>query len=124
MSHEWSAASHAHCQPTSARCHMFADPAGSTVSAFWCAKHSTAPVVSLLCGPCLRGAERCSAWLSQILMASDPLWATLFAGVLGSAEQDLGPSGWAGGALIIAGAVLAGTGGSAPHGQRLPDEHE
>ena len=63
-------------------------------------------------------------WRLQILMASDPLWATLFAGVLGSAEQDLGPSGWAGGALIIAGAVLAGTGGSAPHGQRPPDEHE
>ena len=34
--------------------------------------------------------------LPQILMASDPLWATLFAGVLGSAEQDLGPAGWAG----------------------------
>ena len=42
-------------------------------------------------------------WLRlQILMASDPLWATLFAGVLGAAEQDLGPAGWAGGALIIA----------------------
>jgi hypothetical protein len=68
----------------------------------------------------LRGCGR----LSQILMASDPLWATLFAGVLGSAEQDLGPAGWAGGGLIIAGAVLAGTGGSAPHGQRPPDELE
>lgn len=60
----------------------------------------------------------------QILMASDPLWATLFAGLLGSAEQNLGPSGWAGGGLIIAGAVLAGTGGSEHHQQRQTDEDE
>jgi drug/metabolite transporter (DMT)-like permease len=70
------------------------------------------------------GQSMISSSQTQILMASDPLWATLFAGVLGSAEQDLGPAGWAGGALIIAGAVLAGTGGSAPHGQRPPDELE
>ncbi len=41
--------------------------------------------------------------MMQILLASDPLWATLFAGVLGSAEQDLGAFGWAGGALIVSG---------------------
>lgn len=48
----------------------------------------------------------------QILLASDPLWATLFARVLGGGEGDLRPSGWAGGALIVAGAVVAGVAGS------------
>ena len=49
---------------------------------------------------------------AQILLASDPLWATLFARALGGGEGDLGPSGWAGGALIVAGAVVAGVAGS------------
>lgn len=51
-------------------------------------------------------------------MASDPLWATLFAGVLGSREQDLGTFGFAGGALIIAGAVLAGSSSGLQSGEQ------
>ncbi len=52
----------------------------------------------------------------QILMASDPLWATLFAGLLGSQEQDLGSFGYIGGACIVGGAVLAGTRGPSKAG--------
>lgn len=72
------------------------------------------------------GQKTISSSQTQILLASDPLWATLFAGVLGSAEQDLGAFGWAGGAAIVTGAVLAasssGGGGSSSERRRQDDE--
>jgi hypothetical protein len=49
----------------------------------------------------------------QVLLASDPLWAALFAGLISSSERDLGAAGWAGGALIVSGAMVAGVGSAA-----------
>lgn len=49
----------------------------------------------------------------QVLLASDPLWAAVFARSLGGGEGDLGPLGWPGGGLIVAGARLS---------DRLPDK--
>lgn len=64
--------------------------------------------------------------LMQILMASDPLWATLISGLpfFASGEQDLGPGGWVGGACIVAGAILAGSGGPAAPEQAPHDEDD
>lgn len=48
-----------------------------------------------------------SASKTQIILATDPLWASLFARVLGSAEQSLGLVGWAGAAGILAASAVA-----------------
>lgn len=58
------------------------------------------------------GQSSISASQTQVLLASDPLWAALFARPLGGGEGDLGPLGWPGGGLIVAGAVVAGIAGS------------
>ncbi len=58
-------------------------------------------------------------------MASDPIWATLFAGLLGAQEQDLGTLGVLGGILVVAGAALAGShGGGSPRAPRQPGEDD
>ena len=66
----------------------------------------------LLCSVLLQaiGQKTCSSSQTQILLASDPLWATLFSGVLGSGEQALGGYGLSGGGAIVGGAVVAGIG--------------
>lgn len=56
------------------------------------------------------GQRSCSSSQTQLLLATDPLWATLFAGLLGSSEQMMDPFGFVGGAAIVAGAVTAGVG--------------
>ena len=62
------------------------------------------------------GQGTCGASQTQLLLASDPLWATLFAGLLCGSEQMMGTLGYAGGAAIVAGAVIAGVGSVQPHG--------
>ena len=71
-----------------------------------------APVASWGLGTALQaaGQRSCTSSHTQLLLASDPLWATLFAGLLGSAEQSMGVLGWAGGTAIVGGAVIAGVG--------------
>ena len=56
------------------------------------------------------GQKTCSSSQTQILLASDPLWATLFSGFVGSGEQALGAYGLLGGGAIVGGAVVAGVG--------------
>ena len=63
------------------------------------------------------GQRSCTSSHTQLLLASDPLWATLFAGLLGSSEQSLGLLGCAGGAAIGGGAVIAGVGSMQPRQQ-------
>lgn len=49
-----------------------------------------------------------SAARTQIILASDPVWATLFAGLLlGADEQNLGSLGWLGAGLILAASLLS-----------------
>ena len=55
----------------------------------------------------LRAQRVVSASKTQIILATDPLWASLFARVLGSAEQSLGLVGWAGAAGILAASAVA-----------------
>lgn len=54
----------------------------------------------------LVGQQSISATRTQIILASDPVWATLFAGLLlGSSEQQLGVWGWVGAACILLASV-------------------
>ncbi len=67
------------------------------------------------------GQKTCSSSQTQILLASDPLWATLFSGLLGSGEQALGAYGLLGGGAIVGGAVVAGVGSSRGEQQKQRD---
>ena len=56
----------------------------------------------------MQGQRDVSAARTQIILASDPVWATIFAGVLlGADEQNLGPVGWVGAACILAASLLS-----------------
>lgn len=44
---------------------------------------------------------------TQIILATDPVWATLFAGLLGSAEQSLGALGWVGAACVLGASAVS-----------------
>ena len=56
----------------------------------------------------LMGQQSISAARTQIILASDPLWATLIAGLLlGSSEQQLGFWGWIGAVCILSASVTS-----------------
>lgn len=55
----------------------------------------------------LRAQKTVSASRTQIILATDPLWASAFAKLLGSAEQGLGAVGWAGAAGILAASIVS-----------------
>ena len=58
-----------------------------------------------------KGQSQVSSALAMIILASDPLWATLFAGLVGGNEQHLGwPLGWVGAAAILSASVIASIG--------------
>ncbi len=58
----------------------------------------------------LKAQTMVSPSLTNIVLATDPLWATLFSGLLGSGEQRLGLQGWLGGGCIIAACIIASRG--------------
>lgn len=55
----------------------------------------------------MRAQGSVSASRTQIILATDPVWATLFAGVLGAAEQSLGTLGWAGAGCVLAASAVS-----------------
>ena len=55
----------------------------------------------------LKAQSMVSPSLTNIVLATDPLWATLFSGLLGSGEQRLGLQGWLGGSCIILACIIA-----------------
>ena len=57
-----------------------------------------------------KGQSQVSSAVAMIILASDPLWATLFAGLVGANEQHLGPLGWVGATGIISASVIASVG--------------
>ena len=57
-----------------------------------------------------KGQAEVSSAVAMIILASDPIWATLFAGLVGANEQHLGPLGWCGAASILSASVIASLG--------------
>ncbi|DBA82131.1 TPA: hypothetical protein ACH3X1_007121 [Trebouxia sp. C0004] len=57
-----------------------------------------------------KGQSQVSSAVAMIILASDPLWATLFAGLVGANEQHLGPLGWVGATGILFASVIASVG--------------
>ena len=57
-----------------------------------------------------KGQARVSSAVAVIILASDPVWATLFAGLVGGNEQHLDPLGWLGAASILSASVIASAG--------------
>jgi len=57
-----------------------------------------------------KGQSQVSSAVAMIILASDPLWATLFAGLVGANEQHLGPLGWVGATGILSASVIASVG--------------
>ena len=57
-----------------------------------------------------KGQSQVSSAVAMIILASDPLWALLFAGLVGGNEQHLGSLGWVGAAGILSASVIASTG--------------
>ena len=57
-----------------------------------------------------KGQAKVSSAVAMIILASDPIWATLFAGLVGGNEQHLGPLGWCGAASILSASVIASLG--------------
>ena len=62
----------------------------------------------------LRAQTMVSPSLTNIVLATDPLWATLFSAILGTGEQRLGLQGWLGGGAIVLACIIAGQGHSSP----------
>lgn len=57
-----------------------------------------------------KGQAQVSSAVAMIILASDPIWATLFAGFVGGTEQHLGPVGWLGAASILSASAIASFG--------------
>ncbi|DBA68317.1 TPA: hypothetical protein ACH3X2_013632 [Trebouxia sp. C0005] len=57
-----------------------------------------------------KGQSQVSSAVAMIILASDPLWATLFASLVGANEQHLGPLGWVGATGILSASVIASVG--------------
>ena len=57
-----------------------------------------------------KGQAKVSSAVAMIILASDPIWATLFAGLVGANEQHLSPLGWCGAASILSASVIASLG--------------
>ncbi|KAL3146210.1 hypothetical protein ABBQ32_002912 [Trebouxia sp. C0010 RCD-2024] len=57
-----------------------------------------------------KGQAQVSSAGAMIILASDPIWATLFAGLVGGTEQHLGPLGWLGAVSILSASVIASGG--------------
>jgi len=57
-----------------------------------------------------KGQSQVSSAVAMIILASDPLWATLFAGLVGANEQHLGSLGWVGATGILSASVIASVG--------------
>jgi len=57
-----------------------------------------------------KGQSQVSSAVAMIILASDPLWATLFAGLVGANEQHLGSLGWVGATVILSASVIASVG--------------
>ena len=55
----------------------------------------------------LRAQTMVSPSLTNIVLATDPLWATLFSAILGTGEQRLGFQGWLGGGAIVLACIIA-----------------
>ena len=66
----------------------------------------------------LRAQTMVSPSLTNIVLATDPLWATLFSALLGTGEQRLGFQGWLGGAAIVLACITASQGESSPAEQK------
>ncbi len=62
------------------------------------------------------GQQSVSPTQAQLILATDPLWATLFAGVLGAGERDLTQTGWIGVSIILTACIVGSfSGGSRAH---------
>lgn len=57
-----------------------------------------------------RGQSSVSSSSAMIILATDPLWAILFAGLVGGNEQHLGSLGWVGAVAILSASVIASFG--------------
>lgn len=57
-----------------------------------------------------KGQSSVASSLAMIIFATDPLWATLFAGLVGGNEQHLGSLGWVGAVSILSASVIASFG--------------
>ena len=57
-----------------------------------------------------KGQSQLSSAVAMIILASDPLWAILFAGLVGGNEQHLGTLGWVGAVAILSASVIASAG--------------
>ena len=57
-----------------------------------------------------KGQARVSSAVAMVILSTDPVWATLFAGLVGSNEQHLGLLGWLGAASILSASVIASFG--------------
>ncbi len=57
-----------------------------------------------------KGQSQVPSAVAMIILASDPLWAILFAGLVGGNEQHLGSLGWVGAAGILSASVIASAG--------------
>jgi len=54
----------------------------------------------------VRAQKTVSPSRTQVIMATDPLWATAFAGLL-AGEQGLGVLGWLGAVCLLSGSVIS-----------------
>lgn len=61
-----------------------------------------------------KGQSTVPSSLAMIIFATDPLWAILFAGLIGGNEQHLGSLGWVGAGCILSASVIASLGKRAP----------
>lgn len=52
---------------------------------------------------------------AQLVLATDPLWATAFAGLLSAREQELSGAGWIGAAIILSASLLGSFAGGSAH---------
>lgn len=52
---------------------------------------------------------------AQLILATDPLWTTAFAGLLSAREQELSGLGWLGAALILLASLIGSLAGGVRH---------
>lgn len=52
---------------------------------------------------------------AQLILATDPLWTTAFAGLLSAREQELSSLGWVGAALILLASLVGSVAGGLRH---------
>lgn len=57
-----------------------------------------------------KGQSSVSSSSAMIILATDPLWAILFAGLVGGNEQHLGSLGWVGAVSILSASIIASFG--------------